>query len=143
MKMDSKTKKMFGIFLGETLEIKTILKGKKLDKSERATLYALKNGFESVINDYLDEDWYITIEEEKIVANVLTPYFNNEEKLNELKGFYDIEPELEEKGISRLKALAIMKYYYAKGSFISVLNKMDTTHSPQECRTFEISDYDI
>lgn len=138
--MDTKTKNILGFFLGEIYEIKCLLKGTPVDK---AKLYGLKNGFESVINDYIEEDWGISKEDENTVAKILDPYFCDDAKLNELKGFYDIESELEEKGISRLKARAIMKYFYSKGRFLKVLKKMDSSFSPQECRTFEITEFDI
>lgn len=138
--MDIKTKKLVGFFLGELYEIKCLLKSKPIDK---AKLYGLKNGFESVINDYVDEDWWVSLEDQKTVADILDPYFRDDAKLKELKGFYDIEPLLEKKGIDRLKALTIMKYFYSKGNFIEVLNKMDSSYSPQECRTFEISESDL
>jgi hypothetical protein len=137
--MDSQTKKMIGLFLGEVYEIKALLKGEPVEKSR---LYALKNGFESVINDMIDENWWVSSDDEHKVAKILQPYFEDDSKLAKLKGFYDIEAELEDVGITRLKALAIMKYFYAKRSFITVLDKMDTEYSPVECRKFNLSEYD-
>ena len=141
--MDNVTKKMVGRFLAEVYEIKALLKNSPIKEGDKAYLYALKNGFESVLNDIIDENWWVSIEDEKKVAEVLSPYYNDQNKLNEFTGFYDIENKLEEKGIERLKAQAIIKYFWAKGNFKSVIKKMDSTNSPQECRTFEIDEFDL
>lgn len=138
--MDSKEKKVLGVILGELYEIKCLLKKKTVDI---ALLFALKNGFESEINDQLNEEWFVSKEDEKKVADVLTPYFDDPVKLEKLSGFYDIERELEELGIQRLKAICIMKYFWTKGSFIRVLERMDTSSSPEEARTFNITEFDI
>ena len=136
--MDRNIKKVVGLFFAELYEIKALLKKEKLGKKEKGYVFALRNGFENVINDIIDEEWWVSKEDEKIVAEILDRYFLDSEELKKLTGFYDIEPELNSKGIDRMKALTIMQYFNSRGSFSQVLKKMDSTNSPQECRTFEI-----
>jgi hypothetical protein len=42
-----------------------------------------------------------------------------------------------------LSPLSLMNYFLAKGNLIRILKKMDFTNSPQECRTFEIDEFDL
>lgn len=133
--MDRETKKAFGLIMGDLYEIKSLLKKKPIDK---AKLFALQNGFEHEIDEQLDVNFWISLEEKNKIDKILDPYFRDETLFNNLKGYYDIEPLIEEAGISRLKAIVIMKYFYERGPFRKVLDKMDSSDSPQECRKLDI-----
>lgn len=54
------------------------------------------------------------------------------------KGFYDIERELQEAGVDRAQAIRILTFFQANGQFQELIAKMDTSHSPSECRTFRV-----
>lgn len=109
--------------------------------ADEAKIYGLLNGFESEINEELENIGYISKEKLEIVIDVLTPYLEDQQKLQSFKGFYDIESTLKHRGVDRGEAVVILKYLKAKQQFIDVINKMDSSDSPCECRTFNISDW--
>ncbi len=74
--------------------------------------------------------------------DVLEPIWADEEKLKNFRGFYDIERELEQRGVHRSDAIAILRYLKANHQFTDVIEKMDSSHSPSECRRFELTEWD-
>ena len=107
-----------------------------------ATIFGLLNGFEYVIDEEIKNIGYITTEELQIVADILDEYFLDEEKLNKLSGYYEIESKLNAHNISRTKAISIITYYKANNQFNDVIEKFNSSASPGECKHFEIPNYE-
>lgn len=105
-------------------------------------IFALNNAFLPVIEEQLSED-IVTQENLTAMYDILNPYFINQEKLDSLKGYYDIEREVEGRGINRMKAKRILTYIYNGGRYQNVIEKFDSSHSPGEMRTFKIANYEI
>lgn len=129
--MDRETKKAFGLIMGDLYEIKSLLKNVKPNKD---ILYGLKNGFEEVIDEAIDATWWISKDDVSNASKILNAYFKDSTKLAELKGYYDMEEDFLAVNIDRIKARYIMKYFYIRHQFTSVINKMDSSDSPQELR---------
>lgn len=132
---------MFAKLLAEIYRIQRKIdpKGEDLD----ATIYGLLNGIEDVIDRELNRIGLISKEKFTAVCDVLQEYFDDDEKLNKLTGYYDIEPKLKMKGVSRSEAIAILTYLNATNQYDNVIKKFDSSNSPGECKKFEISKYDI
>ena len=73
------------------------------------------------------------------VVNILDRYFDNPD---ELKGFYDIENEFREGGVSRTEANTILTYLKANSSFTNVIQKIESGNSPIECKNYDLRDFD-
>lgn len=104
-------------------------------------IYGLLNGIERIVEQELGELYSVTKEEEEVVVNILNEYFINPEKLETFEGYYDIEPRLEQNGIDRSKAIRILTLLQSEGRFTNIIEKMDSSHSPGECRTFKIAEW--
>ncbi|WP_226619859.1 hypothetical protein [Cytobacillus firmus] len=131
---------LFGKLIGETYRIQN---REGYCSVSEATIYGLLNGFEYVIDEEIKKIGYISTEEMQIVGDVLNEYFIDEDKLNSLSGYYEIEPKLDKHGISRWKAISIITYYKANNQFTNVIEKFNTSGSPVECKNFEIPDYEL
>ncbi|KAB2952947.1 hypothetical protein F9B85_06675 [Heliorestis acidaminivorans] len=105
------------------------------------TIYGLLNGIEPAIDEFFSVE-AITQGQVKAVIDVLNPYHLDKEKLSKFKGFYDIEHDLENQGIDRWQAIKILTYLYNNRQFQEVIDKMDSSYSPTECRTFHIDDFE-
>jgi len=66
------------------------------------------------------------------VREVLDSYYPTEEKAEKFKGFYDIERVLG-KG-RRVEILKALRYLNAGGEYEELMAKIDSEHSPSECR---------
>ncbi len=141
MDNENENKIFFGKILGEIYRMQQ--SSKDMSCPSDAHIYALLNGFEDAINQELMYVGKISSTEVKSVMDVLDPIWKDQEKLNNFKGYYDIEHELEAKGVDRSAAIRILKYLKANGQFTEVIARMDTTYSPTECRTFELTNWDI
>lgn len=71
------------------------------------------------------------------VQKVLDAYHNNDDALDELDGFYDIEPKLEALGIDRNTAVRALRWLWNTGAYREVIKKFDSDNSPAECRRFD------
>ncbi|MBI5070369.1 MAG: hypothetical protein HZB56_19205 [Deltaproteobacteria bacterium] len=133
--MDGDTKKALGKVLGELYRLE-----KKLGLSYPSdeTIYGLTRGFEEVLDSELTGHEGVTADEVSRVIEVLNPIWKDKAKLDAFKGYYDIEHDLEQRGITRSKAIKILTMLQARGQFHSVITKMDTSNSPGECRTFKL-----
>ncbi|WPP39873.1 hypothetical protein SK066_14740 [Paenibacillus hunanensis] len=140
--MDQDTKLAFGQILGQIYRIQKNI-SPDICQVNDATIYALLNGVETTIDSQLLEQGFISREKEAHVSNVLAEYHNDSDKLNNLKGYYDIEHDLEAGNINRVEASIIMTMFNERGLFKEVIAKMDSSFSPVECKRFEISEYDI
>ena len=138
-----------------TTDKNTLLLGKLLAETYRlqkkagiptvddARIYALRNGFESAIDDEIERIGSVSKEQLKHVMNVLEPIWQDKAKLADFKGFYDIERELADGGVDRSDAIRILTYLSETGQFAEVIAKMDSSHSPGECRTFKLSKWEL
>ncbi|AYV67098.1 hypothetical protein C2I06_09540 [Niallia circulans] len=132
-------KVMFGKLLGEVYRSQN---REGYAPVKESTIFGLLNGFEHVIDEEIERIGFVSKEEFTIVGDILNEYFLDDEKLKNLEGYYDIEPELDRQGISRAQAIQILTYYKANGQFGNVIEKFNSQHSPTECKRFEIADYD-
>lgn len=139
--MDKDTKRLFGRLLGEVFRIQRSLPDLACAASD-AQIYGLLNGFEDSLNEILERTGDISAEKVKAVMDVLEPIWADADKLKSFKGFYDIERELEQRGVDRSDAIAILRYLKANHQFTDVIEKMDSSHSPTECRRFELTEWD-
>lgn len=51
------------------------------------------------------------------------------------------ERKLERLGINRAKAKTILTWFNAGDRYTNVIQKMNSTNSPVECKTFEVSEW--
>jgi len=138
--MEKKQLLAFGKILGETYRLQKRVDPNMVQVSD-ATIYGLLNGFEGVIESELAGEYTISENDISAMADVLDPYFNDPEK--EFNGFYDIEYNLQQRGIDRGKAIDILTYMKANGQYVEVIERMDTSGSPGECRSFNIRQNEI
>ncbi|MEN8131689.1 MAG: hypothetical protein ABFS45_16175 [Pseudomonadota bacterium] len=140
--MDKEQKLFLGKMLGEIYRMERA-NDNVACHVRSAHIYALLNGFEHAIDRELEMIGYVSKEKLKAVMDVLDPIWADRERLEKFKGFYDIERKLSAKGVDRGDAIAILTYLKANGQFTEIIDKMDSSHSPTECRTFELSDWDV
>lgn len=139
--MDEETKLFFGKILGEIYRIQRASDDIACPASS-GQIYALLNGFEDAVDRELEMMGRISKEQVKAVMDVLDPIWTDREKLENFKGFYDIQVDLENRGVDRGAAMAILTYLKANRQFVEVIDKMDSSDSPSECRTFDLSEWD-
>lgn len=139
--MDKDTKRLFGRLLGEVFRIQRAMPDMACAASD-AQIYGLLNGFEDSIDEILESTGDISSEKVKAVMDVIEPIWADQEKLKNFRGFYDIEEELRQHGVDRSDAIAILRYLKANHQFTDVIEKMDSSHSPTECRRFELTEWD-
>lgn len=129
-----------GKMLGETYRLQKRINPEMVQVSD-STIFGLLNGFEGVIQRELIVEDPITEEDISAMADVLDPYHINPER--EFTGFYQIEHQLEQRGINRMKAIHILTYFNANGQYEEVIGRMDTAGSPSECRRFNIPENEL
>lgn len=138
--MDMQTKLFFGKILGEIYRIQ-----KKFEMpcpASQGQIFGLLNGFENCIEEEFEMIGSISKKQVNIVAEVLDEIYLDKTKLENFKGFYDIENKLSSKGIDRGEANQILSYFYADHRFTEIIEKMDTSNSPTEMRRFTLSEFD-
>lgn len=139
--MDKETKLLFGKVLGEIFRLQKAT-GKISPGASDAQIYGLLNGFEETVDDVVERMGGISTEKMKAVMDVIEPIWSNEERLSKFKGYYDIEGKLASKGVDRSDAISIFTYLKANHQFTQLIQKMDSSDSPSECRRFDISDWE-
>ena len=132
-------KLLFGKLLGEMYRIQNKL---GIGYVGEATIYGLVNGFDDVIDEEIESIGHVTHDEIRAVVEVLNPYHLDPKKFEELDGYYDVEDDLESRGIDRPKAKAILKYFNANGQFRAVIDKFNSMNSPIECKTFDLNEWE-
>lgn len=134
-------KLVFAKILGEIYRTQ-----KRIDKNlcnvSDARIYGLLNGVQRVVNEELENMNFVSENHERFMVGVLNEYFTDPNKLQNLKGYYDIEDELESVGIDRSTAITILTLLQEEGRFTNVIAKFNSSGSPVECKTFEIEDYE-
>lgn len=127
--------RVLGIILGQVLRIQRKMGDNSIHP---ATIYALVNGIEGSLDDVFEE---LGVEEESdfltkskisVVKDVLMIY----SKQIALGGYYAVESNFQERGISREEAIPSMKYLYSKGycqkEISDIANGVGNTNSPME-----------
>jgi len=132
------------LLLGKTLgEIYRIQKKLGIvSGASSSKIMGLLNGFENTIEDELDHLGVVTKEQLSHTIHVLDEHSKDPEKFERFTGFYDIEEELKDGGVSRGEAMLIIKYLLLDHCFEKIIKKMDSDCSPGECRTFEPFDWE-
>ena len=132
------------LLLGKLLaEVYRVQRKLEIPTADDATIYGLRNGFETVVAEELERIGFVSKAQIKHVMDVLDPIWQDPTKLAAFKGFYDIESELESGGVDRTTAIAVLTYLNAHGQFTDFIAKMDTSGSPSECRKFDLSKWEI
>lgn len=133
--------KMLARILGEIYRIQNATEG-MTPSASGARVYGLLNGFEVSIDRELERAEGISNEKLDATMDVLEEIQIDEKKMADFTGFYDIEPTLLARGVNRADAIQIFTYLKANDQFSDLIEKMDSSNSPQECRTFKIYDYE-
>jgi hypothetical protein len=139
--MDKELKVFLGKILGEIYRLQNNSE-KIACPAEPSQIFGLLNGFENVIDEELERIGYVSNEEINSVVDVLDEYWKDPEKRKEFKGFYDIEHKLNNRGIDRGKAILILTYFKANNQFVELIDKMNSEHSPTECKNFELDKFE-
>jgi hypothetical protein len=139
--MDKDTKRLLGKLLGEVFRIQKVSPDIACSASD-GQIYALLNGFEDAVDEVLERVGEISSEKVRIVMDILDPIWQDQDKLKNFKGFYDIENDLKRQGVDRSDAIRILTYLRANHQFTDIIEKMDSSNSPSECRRFEISEWE-
>jgi len=139
--MEKQTKLFLGKILGEIYRIEK--RNSQIScPASVGRIYGLLNGFEDAIDQELESIGYISSAQVEHTCDILDAIYTNPVKMKGFKGFYDIERLLNEVGVDRGNALQILTYLYADGRFVELIDKMNTSDSPSECKTFKISEWD-
>lgn len=131
--------KLLGKLLGEVYRLQNKVGVK--NNADASTIYGLLNGFESTISDVTDQIEGVSIEEENELVDILDVY-NDPDKLPKFNGYYDIENNHDYPRKKREKAYKILKKLKAEGYFLDLIEKMDSTGSPSECKKFDLFDWE-
>ena len=108
-----------------------------------ARLYGLLNGIEREINLEAQEIGFISEEKVLAVENILIEYLKDKNKLENFKGYQDLEEQFKQKNIEKSAAITILKYLYTQNRFSSIIEQLDSTNSPIEFQNLELDEYDI
>jgi hypothetical protein len=139
--MDKDIKILLGKILGEIYRIE-----KRTDTAcpaINAHIYGLLNGFEYEIEEELNTIGFISKEQVDVVTDLLDGIWNDAIKLENLKGFYDIENELSQKGVSRAAAMKIFRYLNAENRYEDLIIKIQhSTMSPSELKHLDLDEFD-
>ena len=138
--MNDENKKVFGKVLGEIYRIQNRLEISNGISS--AKIYGLLNGFERTIDEEIENIGWTSDHTQDQVETILDKYFSDEKLLKKFKGYYDIDSELKHENIDRMTAIRVIKMLKEEGRFITLINKMDSSDSPVECRTFNLYNWE-
>ncbi|MGS0675954.1 hypothetical protein [Shewanella sp. 125m-1] len=115
-----------------------------------AHIFAYLNEFEpKVITDVyginaypaqVDAQFRPQITQKQVLATsrILESIFRDKKRFADFQGFYDIEDDLKNVGVDRYDAILILTYLKANRQFVPLIEKMDSTSSPIECKTFDL-----
>jgi len=140
--MDRMTKLFLGRILGEVYRLQR-RQDPKMVPVDAATIYGLLKGFEWVVDETLEGFGEITDSDHTAMVEVLDRYFTDKGALKNLKGFYDIERELTEKGVDRVKAISLLTYLRTNHQFTEVIDVIEKGYSPSELKGLEPEDTEI
>ena len=134
-------KRMFAKLLGEVYRTQ-----RRIDplmcSTSMGRIYGLLNGIEDAVNDELEGLGFVSAEKMDALIEVIDPIFRDRERLDAFRGYYSIEHHLNNAGIDRATAIRLFTYLKAEDRFVELIEKMDSDHSPIECRRFEVHSED-
>ncbi|WP_282035006.1 hypothetical protein [Metabacillus indicus] len=137
--MEDQLKLALGKILGEIYKTQQLITG---DEVPDKVTFGLLAGIEDVIDGELMNIEMITKEDVKKVDDVLYEHFDAGEKEEAFSGYYDIEHRLSNLGVSRWKAIQIIKLFNAESRYTTLIEKMNSSNSPGECKDFRLKSYD-
>ncbi|PTQ55756.1 MAG: hypothetical protein BSOLF_1499 [Candidatus Carbobacillus altaicus] len=140
--MEKELKLALGRILGETIRLQKRVNPNMVNVSDN-TIYGLIYGFEHEIDQQLIKIDLVSSDDIDAMSGILNVYQMDRDALNNFKGYYDIEEEVMKKGITREKAIKILKYFKLNNQYIEVIKRMDSEHSPGECRNFDIEEDEV
>lgn len=139
--MDKETSIFLGKILGEIYRMQRDSDGSPCAATD-GHIYALRNGFEHAVKEEIERIGFVSDVDLKSVMDVLDPIFLDDKKLKEFKGFYDVENSFKARNIDRSTAIVVLRYLYANGQYVEIIDKMDSSDSPAECRRFKLDKWD-
>lgn len=137
--MNQETKLLFGKILGEIYKTQQMIAG---DEKPSARTYGLMNGIEDAIDLEFRDLELISNEKFRMISDVLYEIFDDEKKVEEFYGYYQIEPKLKQYGIQRWEAIKVLKYMNENHMYTNLIEKMDSSGSPSELRNLKVTNYD-
>jgi hypothetical protein len=130
-------KQLFGKVLGEIYRLRSTLDPDDYSVSE-STIFGLTRGIETVIDEEIERTGWISKEQFEAVCDVLDQYSVGDVEQGKVRGFYDIEPSLNARGVDRPTAMIAITYLKADNRFTEIIEKFNSMHSPVECKRFDI-----
>jgi hypothetical protein len=144
--MDKATKVALAYVLGEVFRIQKRIKdvnGHDICNVSNATIYGLLQGVESIIEEVIPTSYAVTKQEFGDACDILDEIWRDPQKVAAFNGYYDILDKFEAKGIDRMKAIHIFSIMRDRDQFIDIINKLDSSGSPNELRRPEIDPRDV
>ena len=138
--MDNHTKRLFGKILGEIYRVQCLTNPTVSRQPNKAKIFGLLNGIESVIDDVLDDIGFISTAKVKAIADILEPICNDPGGLKTFDWYCDIEGKLSAKDVNKGELSVILKYFKANGQFDEAITKIESGNSPLEYHSLELRD---
>ena len=137
--MEKESSVLFGKILGEIYRVQRA-SDVVVCPASQGRIYALLNGFEGAVERELEVVGTISDTQVKAVIDILLAVWQDKNRLNHFKGYYDLEADLQRRNISREQAIKIFTYLKANHQFVDLIERMNSSHSPSECKTFDLDE---
>lgn len=125
--MEKESRLLFGKILGEIYRFQRA-SDVVVCPASQGRIYALLNGFEGALERELEVMGWISDQQVKAVTDSLLAVWQDKNRLNHFKGYYDLENELQRRNISREEAIKILTYLKANHQFVELIEKMNSPH---------------
>jgi hypothetical protein len=140
--MEKEQKQFLGKILGEIYRLQ-MHTNEMACGATKQRIFGLLHGIEEAIDEELETIGWVSNVDIQRVTDALEKFYPEDEKIAKFKGFYDIESGLRSLGLSRGQISQVIKYFKAGECYLELIEKMDSTNSPSECRKFRESEFDI
>ena len=137
--MEKESRVLFGKILGEIYRFQRA-SDVVVCPASQGRIYALLNGFEGAVERELEVVGTISDTQVKAVTDILLVVWQDKNRLNHFKGYYDLEADLQRRNISREQAIKIFTYLKANHQFVDLIERMNSLHSPSECKNFDLDE---
>jgi len=137
--MEKESRVLFGKILGEIYRFQRA-SDVVVCPASQGRIYALLNGFEGAVERELEVVETISDTQVKAVTDILLVVWQDKNRLNHFKGYYDLEADLQRRNISREQAIKIFTYLKANHQFVDLIERMNGSHSPSECKNFDLDE---
>ena len=134
-----RTERLLCVLLGEVYRVQRHLKMPCSASTD--TIYGLLSGIEPAIDSVLAND-PVSENDFRAVCKLLFSIDSDPKKKEEFSGFYDLEDALRSAGLDRSKIAHVITYLNAGGKYTELIEKMDSSGSPTECRNFDLTEFD-